>query len=407
MDKERGTQKEIAQGYDDRVEAGNARTPGRRLRFWLTCLVVCAGSVAIYLAQERTPPAFFNTGPLSLHHRALENDCASCHEPEALGRGAAVPARFMQVVHDRFRKGAPSFPRIDQACQKCHQEHNFHEPNVVENPSCSACHKEHKGPGAMAAVTAMECAACHNDRAKMQASAQLGQQLSPAGFVLNPKVAGAPGTQLSILRLRRPPEGYTSTFASFSEGHPAFQLHREKVREADVLRFNHQRHLEGADIPLTKEGAKLSCVYCHEPEPNGLYMRRVNFESHCQQCHSLQFDVKNPGLQLPHGDAPLVRTFLRTLPAQYGEYRAAREEDDKRKPDRTIYRAAGEGIARAIRQRGRTGTRGLLHHESLQVRVALKSGGARELFRLRLLSRSEDHQPRRFPDAGGDEASGD
>ncbi len=30
--------------------------------------------------------------------------------------------------------------------------------------------------------------------------------------------------------------------------------------------------------------------------------------------------MKNPDLQLPHGDAQLVRTFLRTLPAQYGEF---------------------------------------------------------------------------------------
>jgi hypothetical protein len=29
--------------------------------------------------------------------------------------------------------------------------------------------------------------------------------------------------------------------------------------------------------------------------------------------------VKNPDFQLPHGDAQLVRTFLRTLPAQYAE----------------------------------------------------------------------------------------
>ncbi len=48
-------------------------------------------------------------------------------------------------------------------------------------------------------------------------------------------------------------------------------------------------------------------------------MQRVNFEANCQACHSLQFDVKNPDFQLPHGDAQLVRTFLRTLPAQYGE----------------------------------------------------------------------------------------
>ena len=48
-------------------------------------------------------------------------------------------------------------------------------------------------------------------------------------------------------------------------------------------------------------------------------MQPISFAAHCQECHSLQFDVRNPDFQLPHGDAQLVRTFLRTLPAQYAE----------------------------------------------------------------------------------------
>jgi c(7)-type cytochrome triheme protein len=76
--------------------------------------------------------------------------------------------------------------------------------------------------------------------------------------------------------------------------------------------------LNSSDIPPTKAG-KLDCNYCHQPEPNGRYMQPINFEAHCQECHSLQFDVRNPDFQLPHGDAQLVRTFLRTLPAQYAE----------------------------------------------------------------------------------------
>ena len=68
--------------------------------------------------------------------------------------------------------------------------------------------------------------------------------------------------------------------------------------------------MEGRGIPPTKAGGKLDCNYCHQPEANGRYMQRVSFEAHCQECHSLQFDVKNPDFQLPHGDAQLVRTFL-------------------------------------------------------------------------------------------------
>ena len=315
MDEQRGTQKQIAKRYEDKVTVRHTRTPWRRTRFWLSLLAIIGGGAAIYLAQERTPPAFFNTGPLSRHHSALEQDCASCHQPESI-----EPTRFVQVLNDRFRNGAPSFERIDQACQTCHQQHAFHAPNVVDNRSCSACHKEHQGPGPMQAPTSLDCASCHNDPDIMQASARLGRQLPSTHFRLNPKVANTTRGRPMTLQLPRPVDGYTAAFASFSDGHPPFQLHRENIREPDHLRFNHQLHMTGRGIPPTERGTKLDCNYCHKPEPNGRYMQRVSFEANCQACHSLQFDVKNPDFQLPHGDAALVRTFLRTLPAQYAEF---------------------------------------------------------------------------------------
>src|SRR5215210_4816148 len=319
MNEPRGTQKQIAKLYQDRVTARHTRTPWRRLRFLISLLMIAAGGAAIYLGQERTPNEFFNTGPLSQHHSTLPQDCAACHQPETLSGGAGGPSRFFQVVSDRFRKGAPSFERLDQACATCHKQHAFHERNVIENRSCSACHKEHQGHGPMPAVVSQDCASCHNKSATMQASAQAGKQIAPTQFHLNPKLISGNGARSNVLQLPRPAEGYTATFASFSEGHPAFQVERDKVREADVLRFNHQRHLEGGAMPPTKGGGKLDCTYCHRPEPNGQYMQRVSFEASCQECHSLQFDVLNPDFHLPHGDAQLVRTFLRTLPAQYAE----------------------------------------------------------------------------------------
>ena len=321
MDEQRGTQKQIAKRYKDRVDYRNAGSPWRRTRFWSSFIAILGGSAAIYFGRDRTPSEFFNTGPLSRHHSRLEKGCVSCHQPESFSEdGPPGPPRFFQVTVDRFRNGAPSFARIDQACQVCHKQHGFHEPNVVENHSCSACHKEHQGPGPMPPSTTLDCAACHNDRAIMQASTALGKQLPPTQFRLNPKVVSTTGARPVVLQLPRPADGYTQTFASFRDGHPAFQLQRENVREADLLRFNHQRHLAGPGIPPTRAGAKLDCNYCHQPEPSGRYMQRVSFEASCQECHSLQLDVKNPDFQLPHGDAQLVRTFLRTLPAQYAEF---------------------------------------------------------------------------------------
>lgn len=316
MDEERGTQREIARRYEDKVDYKNTRTPYRRLRFWITVIVFLAGVVAIYFAQKKSLPAFFNTGPLSSVHAHLDDGCASCHVPQSLSERKLGPPRFFAILNDRAEHGAPSFVNLDHACQQCHEQHTFHEPNVVTNRSCSACHKEHQGSQGMLSVANRDCASCHNNGAVMQASADVGKQLPPAQFHLNAKLIN---TRAVVEKLPRPLNGYTATFASFSDGHPAFQLHRENVRDQDVLRFNHQRHLNGADIPPTKSGAKLDCNYCHQADVDGRYMRPISFAAHCQECHSLQFDVRNPDFQLPHGDAQLVRTFLRTLPAQYAE----------------------------------------------------------------------------------------
>jgi hypothetical protein len=316
MDEERGTQREIAKSYRDRVQARFTRTIWRRTRFLFSVLLFAGGVIAIYYCEKKKPQEFFNTGPLSRSHAHLQDGCVSCHVPERLTSSSpGEPPGFFQVLDDRFEKGAPSFERIDRACAKCHQQHDFHEPNVVTNRSCSACHTEHQGLDAMMAVGNLDCASCHNNGKVMQASADRGKQLPPTRFHLNPKMVNLGQV---TLQLPRPTDGYTKTFASFSEGHPPFQLQRENVRENNVLRFNHQRHLNSSDIPSTKSG-KLDCNYCHQPEPNGRYMQPISFEAHCQECHSLQFDVKNPDFQLPHGDAQLVRTFLRTLPAQYAE----------------------------------------------------------------------------------------
>src|SRR3954454_7776472 len=109
MDAQRGTQKQIAKRYEDKVDYYNTSSPWRRTRFAFSFVAIVGGIAAIYYAHKKTPPAFFNTGPLSRQHSALsksfpqlhlESDCVACHKPEAAGDG-----RFVQVVNDRFRNG--------------------------------------------------------------------------------------------------------------------------------------------------------------------------------------------------------------------------------------------------------------------------------------------------------------
>jgi hypothetical protein len=317
MPKPGRSQKQIAERYKGNLGYYNRLHPWRRWRLIVSLATIVAGLVSIWLFQKGGRETFFNPGKISTSHASFADDCAKCHDKSLLGRGVLTPAKFNAVVRERFATGV-AFDPIDRKCETCHTQHTFHEANVVENKSCSACHQEHQGTSALRLVASSQCASCHNNSAAMEAAAQKGMQLSPAAFHRHPH----PPQQMTF-ELPRPPRGYTQVFSSFWNGHPEFQLTVAKQPDPDVLRFNHQRHFS-ADIPAVK-GQKLDCNYCHKPNPDGRFYQRISFALNCQACHSLQFDVKNPELKIPHGDVALARTFLRTLPAQYADYARLRK----------------------------------------------------------------------------------
>jgi hypothetical protein len=316
------TQKQIAERYKGNLGYYKKKHPWRVARWCVNLLAIAGGIAGIILFSKRGSEEFFSSGKISSSHAALPQGCVECHDKGAtLGPDRSF-SKLKAVVSDRFQSGL-DFTSIDRKCQACHEKprsveppkkYDLHEPNVVKNRSCSICHQEHLGPGRMEKVADLQCASCHNDRGVMEASAQKGMQLPPAVFHLRPHP-----TQQVVFEMPRPRRGYTQVFSSFAEGHPEFQLVQEKARDPDVLRFNHQRHY-AADIPPVEKGRKLDCNYCHKTDPEGRFYQRVNFEANCQACHALLFDKNNPQFHIPHGDVNLVRTFLRTLPAQYGDY---------------------------------------------------------------------------------------
>lgn len=327
------TQKQIAERYKGNLGYYKRKHPWRVARFIVSFLALAGGLATIIAYQNRifrkqASEEFFSSGRISSHHAKYEQDCAQCHDKNAAMGNELTFAKFKSVLKDRFHHGI-DFKSIDLRCEACHEknppfgtkkEYDLHEPNVVENRACSICHQEHLGPGPMKKVADVQCASCHSDRAIMEASAKKGATLPRDVFHLRPQQP-----QQNIFERPRPAMGYTQVFSSFSREHPEFQLIREKAPDPDTLRFNHARHF-ASDIPPVK-GQKLDCNYCHKPDPQGRFYERINFEANCQACHALQFDERNPRLHLPHGDVNLVRTFLRTLPAQYAEL--ARTQNEK------------------------------------------------------------------------------
>ena len=303
----RKSQKQIAQRY-----AGNRRYFKTlhsfrlaRLLLVLFCALIAAGLGWIYLVGIHTSRKFealSSAGPISQSHASFGADCAKCHDP------AIKPDPLKPTVFTAS---------IDARCEVCHTQHTFHNANVTVSHSCTDCHHEHMSKGPMKPVADLNCISCHGNADVMTASAQKGAKMPADEFHVVPLDAS-----LTYFQPPRPPSGYTRVITSFEGDHPDFQIQREKLTDANTLKFNHHLHLTG-DIPMV-DGKKLDCAYCHKPDSRGAYMQPVNFSRNCQACHSLQFDPSLPDLQIPHpaseAQVSSVRDFLLTLPTQYANY---------------------------------------------------------------------------------------
>jgi hypothetical protein len=257
---------------------------------------------------------FVSPGKISTQHSSIQ--CAECHKtalngPAHWSRAAFAaepnPLQFASLVQpqEKFMK------RIDQSCQGCHTLHNFHEPNVVRDFSCSECHREHLGAGPMHAPDSANCLECHGNAQIMEASFQKGKTLPREAFDFR-----SDHGQI-VFKTPRPERGFTKVFHAFAVDHPEFEIHAQKLKDTDTLKFNHRLHL--GDTVKTKNGGKLVCADCHKPDTAGAFYQKISFEKNCRECHSLQFDKHNPEMQLPHGNPETVRAYLRSLNIQYAD----------------------------------------------------------------------------------------
>jgi hypothetical protein len=305
------TTKQISQRYSGNLTYYLKRHYFRALRFRVVAAIglISLLFMALYgwwAWRSNNDVAFYSPGPISQAHASFGKDCAQCHDPKAPQEERTI-----------------SLSAMDLACEKCHVQKTLHQPDVARGHACVQCHQEHVTRGPMLAVDSVNCTSCHGDAATMHASSLLGRGMPRDAF----HVASADGKVYFLPP--RPPDGYTEVIAAFDRGHPAFQIQRDHLVDPDTLKFNHMRHFQ-ADIPATAQG-KLTCQSCHQPDSTGQYMQRISFERNCQECHSLQFDRRNPDLAVPHGDPDKVRAFLRTLPFQYqqlAEKRGLRGEDE-------------------------------------------------------------------------------
>jgi predicted CXXCH cytochrome family protein len=304
----------------------------RTKRGLLTKLVAaCTIGVLLLMLFGECRWKFISPGELSLKHRSLaftqkaqelhgaQQQCATCHAAGKSGPGnwletavSADPAphQFQKL----FFAPDPATTRIDISCQKCHPLHDFHEPNVAWEYSCSACHQEHRGGGPMAQPAVQHCTRCHGDKDVMLAASKKGGAMPTVAFNFQQDWTRA------SFKTPRPTNGFTQVISEFSKDHPEFLVHAADLKDPNTLRFSHDTHLGNNPKMTSLNGKPLDCAFCHQPGPGGVYYKTVTFENNCKVCHALQFDKENPELTIPHGQPAFVHAFLRSLPQQFADF---------------------------------------------------------------------------------------
>lgn len=310
---------------------------------WSVVALTVAGFLVALYGPARLH--FISPGKISSQHSAT--GCADCHHAAANDpanwSSVALSADPSPLEFAKFLKpDKKTMTRIDQSCQRCHTHHNFHEPNVARDFSCSACHQEHLGSGAMKAPDSANCNACHADPEFMEASFAKGKQLPPNVFDYR-----SDHGQI-VFKTPRPERGYTQVFNSFATDHPEFQVHAQHLKESNTLKFNHRLHLSSS--VRKKDGGTLDCANCHKPDASSAFHQKILFEENCRECHALQFDKRNPNLQLPHGNPEATRAFLRSLEIQYADLARKNGVTEKRALDNFV-----QTQMRTLRQVFRTG----------------------------------------------------
>jgi hypothetical protein len=235
-----------------------------KVSVWLVLLTFTNLSLMfdVLHAQEKKGEAS-QAVPVSSAHALFGQQCEFCHEPL---RGV-----------------------VEQLCVRCHAGPAH---NVVQTftPPCGTCHTEHKGEQQLAMLSNDSCVSCHAD-VQLQEGATVRFAKKVTDFTQDhPQFALTVANGTSPRRLRLDDAG---------------------ARQSDraTLKLNHELHLK-PNLKSSKGPVQLDCKDCHAPDTDGMAMKPVKYEEHCQDCHALGFDPQFPNRVVPHGDVLYLHSYL-------------------------------------------------------------------------------------------------
>ena len=258
------------------------RTPYRLGLELAIAATLLGGAMPVFLNKWES----WSTGPISVHHAAIESQCSTCHDT--------------------------TFQRIqDKTCTNCHKltEHSSKLTSLVAHQKingaqCVDCHKEHRSETELTTKASGLCLSCHGDFDKFGSD------------------VGAP----SIKGFENHPE------FKIREGSQKVSLDNPAVKDPGTIKLNHAVHLN-AGLRSPEGPITLTCTSCHTLSPDLKTIIPITFEKNCRSCHPLTFDDRLPESQVPHGDTEAV---FRYLLGEYSKFAAFGDSRTGKNSDRAI-----------------------------------------------------------------------
>ena len=253
----------------------------------------------------------WEAGELADAHHFFGSDCNSCH------------TRGFKWVRD-------------EACLKCHANTPAHADPVAFNlpelgdARCAHCHRDHNGPNGLIRADQALCADCHADLGAHSKGASKLAAVTDFG-------SAHPEFQVAL-----PAWDAQGKFA------PQRVELKPGLQEKSGLKFPHDVHLDPDGLSAPDGRQVLKCASCHVPDASGTKMQPVDFETMCQSCHKLTFDVTEPERQVPHAK---IQEIIYTLDEFYA--RRALEgiiKDPTAPPNLRTRRRPGAPVTPEIRQ---------------------------------------------------------
>ncbi|HMQ16999.1 MAG TPA: cytochrome c3 family protein [Phycisphaerae bacterium] len=269
-------------------------------------LLAAGWMIATFVRGDERP---FSSGPMSIGHAMLADNCAECHTQSTRF------ARFWNL------SDADKAHTLNEGCLRCHgptighdagTQSAWHQLSALHAASypdarepraaCSSCHAEHEGFVRLTEMDDRHCTSCHADLRPLDAGSPFARSITQFGK------RGRDGDHPEFRALSRPDPGR--------------------------LRFSHETHMDRSKRPFSGiPGEPLSCDDCHragdsqrpwrfglarvlgvdrlphelasasadEVDKSGAFMQPIRYELHCAACHPLDVGRLYPIRGTPDG----------------------------------------------------------------------------------------------------------